>query len=82
MWLRGDRRSAGVVRGSHQREGKELEAGQGQVANLVEPPAGGSPDFSQLAAYDRTLVATDYVSGMTDSFAVELYQRIRGISLP
>jgi dGTPase len=35
-----------------------------------------------LAAYDRTLVATDYVSGMTDSFAVELYQRIRGISLP
>ena len=39
-------------------------------------------DLSKLGAYDRTLLATDFVSGMTDSFAVELYQRIRGISLP
>lgn len=39
-------------------------------------------DLSRLAAYDRTLLATDFVAGMTDSFAVELYQRIRGISLP
>jgi dGTPase len=35
-----------------------------------------------LTAYERTLLATDFVSGMTDSFAVQLYQRIRGISLP
>lgn len=39
-------------------------------------------DLGQLAAYERTLLATDFVSGMTDTFAVELYQRIRGISLP
>lgn len=39
-------------------------------------------DFEVLSAYERTLLATDFVSGMTDSFAVELYQRIRGISLP
>lgn len=38
--------------------------------------------LSQLAPYDQALLVTDYVSGMTDSFAVELYQRIRGISLP
>lgn len=38
--------------------------------------------LEQLSAYERTLLATDFVSGMTDSFAVELYQRIRGISLP
>ena len=38
--------------------------------------------LEQLSAYERTLLATDYVSGMTDSFAVQLYQRIRGISLP
>jgi dGTPase len=25
---------------------------------------------------------TDYVSGMTDSFAVTLYKKIKGISLP
>lgn len=39
-------------------------------------------DLERLSAYERTLLATDFVSGMTDSFAVELYQRIRGISLP
>jgi dGTPase len=38
--------------------------------------------LEQLSAYERTLLATDFVSGMTDSFAVQLYQRIRGISLP
>jgi dGTPase len=35
-----------------------------------------------LTPYQRMMVATDFVSGMTDSFAVELYQRIRGIALP
>lgn len=39
-------------------------------------------NIEQLTAYERTLLATDFVSGMTDSFAVELYQRIKGISLP
>jgi len=37
---------------------------------------------SKLTSYQKVLAVTDYVSGMTDSFAVELYQRIRGISLP
>ena len=39
-------------------------------------------ELEQLSAYQRTLLATDFVSGMTDSFAVQLYQRIRGMSLP
>lgn len=39
-------------------------------------------DLERLSTYERTLLATDFVSGMTDSFAVDLYQRIRGISLP
>ena len=43
-------------------------------------PNGGSIDG--LTPYQRALVATDFVSGMTDSYAVELYQRIRGIALP
>lgn len=34
------------------------------------------------SAYKQLLLATDFVSGMTDSYAVELYQRIKGISLP
>lgn len=32
--------------------------------------------------YLRLLKITDYVSGMTDSYAVSLYRRIKGISLP
>ena len=39
-------------------------------------------DIERLSTYERTLLATDFVSGMTDTFAVDLYQRIRGISLP
>lgn len=35
-----------------------------------------------LDFYERALVATDAVSGMTDSFALTMYQRIHGISLP
>lgn len=37
-------------------------------------------DWKKLLLTER--LATDFVSGMTDSFAVELYQRIKGISLP
>jgi dGTPase len=32
--------------------------------------------------YERLLRVTDYVSGMTDRFALSLYRRLRGISLP
>lgn len=32
-------------------------------------------------AYQRTLKIIDYISGMTDSYAVSLYQRLTGISL-
>jgi dGTPase len=33
-------------------------------------------------AYTRLLRLTDYISGMTDSYAVSLYKQITGISLP
>lgn len=33
-------------------------------------------------AYQALLGVTDYVSGMTDSFAVSLYRRLKGIALP
>lgn len=35
-----------------------------------------------LTPYQRLLCVTDYISGMTDGFAVELYQRLSGIKLP
>ena len=32
--------------------------------------------------YLRLLLLTDFVSGMTDSYAVTLYKKVTGISLP
>ncbi len=39
----------------------------------------GKPDRD---LYTRLLKVTDFVSGMTDSYAVSLYRKIKGISLP
>lgn len=39
-------------------------------------------DKEGLDFYERALVVTDAVSGMTDSFALTMYQRIHGITLP
>ncbi len=41
--------------------------------------ANGKPDDD---LYLRLLKITDFVSGMTDSYAVSLYRKIKGISLP
>lgn len=38
--------------------------------------------FEDFSAYQRILIATDYISGMTDTFAIELYQKLSGIRLP
>lgn len=56
--------------------------GRARSRSLLSLMPSISPDLEGMTRYDRMLVATDFVSGMTDSFAVELYQRIRGISLP
>jgi dGTPase len=41
--------------------------------------ANSNPDVD---LYRRVLAVTDFVSGMTDSYAVTLFKRITGISLP
>jgi dGTPase len=35
-----------------------------------------------VTRYERMLAATDFVSGMTDTYAVTLFRRLRGIDLP
>lgn len=35
-----------------------------------------------LSAYQRLLVVTDYLSGLTDSLVVDLYQKLKGMKLP
>lgn len=58
---------------------------------LVRP----APDFLTFAAqadhetlvraltpYERMMAITDYVAGMTDSYALEQYRVLRGVTLP
>lgn len=69
-----------------------LRTVENKAANPASPTArsrtvlhlmpGGDATFSQMSCYERAIRVTDFVAGMTDSFAVSLYQRIRGISLP
>lgn len=41
------------------------------------------PNFQEQAdIYTRILQVTDYIAGMTDSYAVSLFKKIKGISLP
>lgn len=61
---------------------KGLETGKARTRTLLSLMPKTNGDLERLPPYERTLLATDFVSGMTDSFAVNLYQRIRGISLP
>jgi dGTPase len=39
-------------------------------------------DDENLDLYNKILKVTDYISGMTDSYAVSVYKKIKGISLP
>ncbi|ALM85776.1 deoxyguanosinetriphosphate triphosphohydrolase [Bordetella sp. N] len=58
---------------------------QGQsvrTRTLLHLMPGALAEFAALSPYQRALCVTDFVSGMTDTYAVEFYQRIRGISLP
>lgn len=70
-------------------EAVEAMATGGKVAprwrnllELVPEPFVGSNRKPAPDAYTRLLRMTDYISGMTDSYAVSLYRKLRGISLP
>ncbi|WP_082673016.1 deoxyguanosinetriphosphate triphosphohydrolase [Paenibacillus senegalimassiliensis] len=39
-------------------------------------------EIDQLSLYMRLLLVTDFISGMTDSYAVNLHQQLMGIKLP
>lgn len=39
-------------------------------------------EFDKLTLYDKLHLIVDFVSGMTDSYAVSLYKELTGINLP
>ncbi|MDU9691127.1 dNTP triphosphohydrolase [Priestia aryabhattai] len=38
--------------------------------------------MKNLSAYDKLLLITDFISGMTDSYAVDLHQKLKGVKMP
>jgi dGTPase len=64
------------------RRGKHASPRSRKLLRLVPEQSvgpGGEPDQSP---YQRLLRMIDFVSGMTDTYAVSLFKKIRGISLP
>jgi dGTPase len=49
-------------------------------ADQKKPPERDAA-IERLTKYQRLLCVTDSISGMTDGFAVELFQRLSGIKL-
>jgi dGTPase len=76
--------ASSVVTDSPNKEEKKLR--QLLPLEFLQRPGAHEPDRNEairrLSPYQRLLCVTDYISGMTDGFAVELYQRLSGIKLP
>ena len=59
--------------GGNKRNAKYLELLPSRARRLY-----GNP---KATPYERLLIATDFISGMTDSYAVSLYKTVKGISI-
>ena len=53
-----------------------------KLLQLVPAECLGPGKLPDADPYLRLLKILDFVSGMTDSYAVSLYKKVRGISLP
>lgn len=64
------------------RRGKHASPRSQKLLRLVPGQSIGPHREPDPSAYHRLLRMIDFVSGMTDTYAVSLYRKIRGISLP
>ena len=62
--------------------GSRANARSRMLAQLVPDQFKGGGSGLSPNHYVRLLQLTDYVAGMTDSYAVSLYKKLTGISLP
>jgi len=62
--------------------GEHADTRNRMLAHLLPEQLTGGRHRPAEDPYERLLGVTDFVSGMTDSFAVSLYKMITGISLP
>ena len=64
------------------RHGKKATRKSEKLLSLIPAQFLGADGAPSPEPYERLLGMTDFVSGMTDSYAVSLYKKVRGISLP
>jgi dGTPase len=64
------------------RRGKHASPRSRKLLRLVPEQSLGPNREPDASPYQRLLRMLDFVSGMTDSYAVSLYKKVRGISLP
>jgi dGTPase len=64
------------------RRGKHASPRSHKLLRLVPEQSLGPGREVDASPYQRLLRMIDFVSGMTDSYAVSLFKKIRGISLP
>ena len=62
--------------------GKKVSRRSQKLVSLIPTQFLESDRTASRSTYQRLLRITDFVSGMTDSYAVSLYKKVRGISLP
>ena len=60
--------------------GGDLRAGK--IMQLLGPHLAGLPPLNKMPVTERLMAVIDLVSGMTDSHALALYRRLKGIVLP
>jgi len=64
------------------RRGKHASPRSRKLLRLIPEQSLGPNREPDTSPYQRLLRMIDFVSGMTDSYAVSLYKKVRGISLP
>lgn len=53
-----------------------------KVLKLISEEFVGPDRKPDKDSYERLLLAIDFVAGMTDSFALDLYRKLRGVTIP
>jgi dGTPase len=53
-----------------------------KVLKLIPEEFIGPDCKADPSPYERLLLAIDFVSGMTDSFALDLFRKLRGVTIP
>ncbi|MGK5511733.1 dGTP triphosphohydrolase [Brevibacillus formosus] len=66
------------------REGKlyRMISDNFRFVHLLNDEGKKTKSMQDLSVYDKLLLVTDFISGMTDSYALDLHQKLKGVKMP